>query len=158
MFYSINTIAPVCEEVRVAGKKIVLATGFFDLLHEEHIKFLRKAKETGDVLVVAIESDLRAKKTKGDDRPVETQLIRCQKVSDYADYVVMLPEDFDHFEAFDSLMSAIRPDVYAVSSHTNHIKSKTFLVEKYGGRLVVVHNWNPAVSTTQIIQSTSNQL
>ncbi len=151
MFYTIETIAPVCESLHKAGKKIVLATGFFDLLHSEHIRFLEKAKSVGDVLVVAIESDLRAKKAKGEDRPVDPQQVRGQKVSQFVDYVILLPDDFDHFDAFDSLMSAVRPEIYAVSSHTTHIKSKTFLVEKYGGKLVVVHELNPAVSTTQII-------
>lgn len=151
MFYTIGTIVPVCESIHDSGKTIILATGFFDLLHKEHVNFLKKAKATGDILIVAIESDLRAKKAKGDDRPVDPQHIRAHKVSEYADYVILLPDDFDHFEAFDSLMSAIRPDIYAVSSHTSHQKTKNFLVEKYGGKLVVVHELNPAVSTTQII-------
>ena len=151
MFYTIETISSVCQSIHDSGKTIVLATGFFDLLHKEHINFMEKAKTEGDVLIVAIESDLRAKKAKGEDRPVDTQQVRAQKVLEYVDYVILLPDDFDHFDAFDSLMSVIRPEVYAVSSHTSHIKSKTFLVEKYGGQLVVVHEWNPEISTTQII-------
>lgn len=153
MFYTIETITQVCQSIHNSGKTIVLATGFFDLLHVEHINFLEKAKAKGDVLIVAIESDLRAKKTKGEDRPIDIQEVRGQKVSQYVDYVILLPDDFDNFEAFDSLMSAIRPEIYAISSHTSHIKSKTFLVEKYGGQLVVVHDWNPSTSTTQIINS-----
>lgn len=153
MFYTITSIAPICTELHEQGKTIVLATGFFDLLHAEHIKFLAKARAQGDILVVAVESDERARLTKGEGRPIETQVVRCQKVLAYSDYVVALPPDFDHFEAYDSLMAAIKPNVYAVSSHTDHIKSKTFLVEKYGGHLVVVHDWNPSVSTTQIVNS-----
>lgn len=153
MFYSIVTIAPICHELRIAGKKIVLATGFFDLLHQEHINFLVKAKAVGDILIVAVESDERARALKGEGRPVETQSLRLSHLTPYADYVIALPPDFDHFEAYDSLMAAVRPHVYAVSSHTNHLKSKTFLVEKYGGQLVVVHEHNPSVSTTQTIQS-----
>jgi len=151
MFYTIETIAPVCRSIHDSGKTIVLATGFFDLLHVEHVNFLLKAKVTGDTLIVAVESDERARIAKGEGRPVETQSLRCQKVLKYADYVITLPPDFDHFEAYETLMSAIRPQVYAVSSHTSHQKTKNFLVEKYGGKLVVVHELNPAVSTTQII-------
>jgi len=152
MFHSIQSIALVCHDLRSKNYKLVLATGFFDLLHEEHIRFLRKAKSAGDILIVAVESDERARALKGKDRPVETQILRCQKVSKYADYVIALPPDFDHFEAYDSLMSAISPEIYAVSSHTTHLKSKTFLVEKYGGKLIIVHQLNTDISTTKIIE------
>jgi D-beta-D-heptose 7-phosphate kinase/D-beta-D-heptose 1-phosphate adenosyltransferase len=151
MFYTIESIKSVCSDLHLVNKKIVLATGFFDLLHTEHANFLRKAKAAGDVLIVAVESDERARILKGEGRPVETQDIRCQKVSEYAEYVVKLAPDFDHFEAYDALMESIKPQIYAVSSHTSHQKTKDFLVEKYGGHLVVVHEFNPGISTTQII-------
>lgn len=151
MFYTISSIEPVCLKLRGESKKIVLATGFFDLLHSEHINFLQKAKSAGDVLIVAVESDLRAKEAKGEGRPIETQSLRCKKVSQYVDYVIALPDDFNNFDAYESLMAAIKPSIYAVSEHTAHIKSKTFLVEKYGGQLQVVHAFNPSISTTQLI-------
>ncbi len=152
MFYTIDSIAPICYDLRSKNYKLVLATGFFDLLHAEHINFLKKAKAAGDILVVAVESYERARIIKGEGRPIETQAIRCQKLAPYADYIIALPPDFDHFEAYDSLMSAVRPEVYAISSHTAHQKSKNFLVEKYGGHLLVVHEHNPAISTTKIIE------
>jgi cytidyltransferase-like protein len=174
MFYTIATIAPICRQLHAVGRKLVLATGFFDLLHEEHQNFLVKAKAAGDILIVAVESDVRARVLKGEGRPVETQAVRCQNLlalhspdselpnrsessAPIVDYVIALPDDFDHFEAYDSLMAAIQPAVYAVSSHSDHLKSKTFLTEKYGGELRVVHEHNPAISTTQIIHK-ANQV
>lgn len=151
MFYTISSITSVCKDLHGQGKKIVLATGFFDLLHAEHINFLQKAKAAGDVLVVAVESDERAAKLKGEGRPIETQAIRCQKVSSYADYVIALNPDFDHQGAYESLLVAVQPQIYAVSANTNYKDSKQLLIEKYGGQLVVVHDWNPTISTTQII-------
>ncbi len=153
MSHSITSIEPICASLRDEGKRIVLATGFFDLFHAEHENFLKKAKGEGDVLVVAVESDERARIIKGEGRPVETQSLRCEHVSAIADLCIALPADFDHFEAYDSLMAAVQPTVYAVSSHTEHLKSKTFLVEKYGGKLVVVHGWNPEISTTKILEA-----
>lgn len=168
MFYTIQTITPICRKLHAVGRKLVLATGFFDLLHKEHVRFLEKAKEAGDTLVVAVESDERARVLKGEGRPVETQLVRCEKLSllttsevisphnqtsevRLVDYTIALPTDFNNFDAYDSLMFAVRPGIYAVSSHTSHQKSKKFLVEKYGGKLVVVHEYNPEISTTKII-------
>jgi D-beta-D-heptose 7-phosphate kinase / D-beta-D-heptose 1-phosphate adenosyltransferase len=151
MLYTIDSITKICQDLHEEGKTIVLATGFFDLLHVEHSNFLRKAKEVGDILVVAVESDVRARQLKGEGRPIEPQAVRCQKVASYADFVVSLGDDFDNPMAYESLMAAIRPDVYAVSSHTNHQSLKQQLTQKYGGELVVVHEFNPEVSTSQLI-------
>ena len=162
MFYSIDSISPVCQELHRLGKTVVLATGFFDLLHVEHINFLQKAKAAGDILVVAVESDQRAAKLKGEGRPIEPQEIRCQHIQDLTGklenwktglLVLALPDDFDHQGAYESLLVAVRPQIYAVSSNTEYKDSKQLLTEKYGGKLVVVHTWNPAISTTQIIQN-----
>ena len=38
------------------GKKVVLATGTFDLFHYEHLKYLENAKKQGDILVVAVKT------------------------------------------------------------------------------------------------------
>ncbi len=153
--FTIFSIYPICRKLHKSGRKIVLATGFFDLLHKEHINFLQKAKAAGDILIVGVESDTRARLQKGEGRPVESQARRCQKVSKYADYVVALGDDFDNYTAYESLMQKLQPAVYAVSSHTEHLKNKTFLTEKYGGKLEVVHDWNPEVSTTQIIKNST---
>jgi len=171
MLYTIQSIAPVIHKLRATGKTIVLATGFFDLLHSEHINFLHKARTSGDVLIVAVESDARAKQLKGEGRPIESQATRCQHllslttpgvvsdrietpgVTQCVDYVINLPDDFNNLLAYDSLMQTIKPDIYAVSSHTTHLQSKTSLVQKYGGKLQIVHDFNPNISTTQIINS-----
>ena len=53
---------------RAAGKKIVLANGCFDILHVGHIRYLRGAKELGDILVVAINDDESTRRLKGHGR------------------------------------------------------------------------------------------
>ncbi len=177
MFHTITTISPICVQLHAEGKTIVLATGFFDLLHAEHVNFLQKAKESGDVLIVGVESDERARKIKGEGRPIETQSIRCQHLLDLSiptesvlegsaqpqrgrfdpqgkviDFVLALPDDFDNPAAFESLIKAVEPNFLAVSSHTAHQDKKKALVSRYGGKLVIVHDWNPDISTTKIIQ------
>lgn len=167
MSYSIKSFAPIATQLRNAGHKLVLATGFFDLLHEEHINFLNSAKNAGDVLIVAVESDERARILKGEGRPIETQLIRCDRLSNLTltdsrihgftdsrklvDYIISLDESFNNPAAFESLIEAVRPSVLAVSSHTAHQDKKAMLVEKYGGTLKIVHTHNPEISTSKII-------
>src|SRR5512138_2895345 len=110
MLYTIDSIAPICQDLHKQGQKLVLATGFFDLLHAEHINFLYKARAAGDILIVGVESDLRARQIKGDRRPIEPQEIRCQKVASYADFVIALDDSFDNQVAYESLLAAVKPD------------------------------------------------
>jgi rfaE bifunctional protein nucleotidyltransferase chain/domain len=44
------------------GKRVVLVCGCFDLLHPGHIRLLERARSLGDVLVVAIQSDVSVRK------------------------------------------------------------------------------------------------
>lgn len=153
MFFTIQSIAPTCRKLHASGHKLVLATGFFDLLHSEHIIFLQKARAAGDILVVGVESDTRARAVKGEGRPVESQKTRAQHVAQYANYTILLPDDFDHHEAYASLLAAVKPAIYAVSSHTPHQDKKRAMVEAASAKLLVVHRYNPAVSTTKILAS-----
>tara|TARA_B100000989_G_C19508354_1_gene457607 strand:+ start:404 stop:1870 length:1467 start_codon:yes stop_codon:yes gene_type:complete len=49
-------------------KKVVLCHGVFDVLHAGHIKYLKKAKELGDTLIVSVTSDKYV--NKGPGRPI----------------------------------------------------------------------------------------
>lgn len=142
-------------ELRHHNKKIVLVTGVFDLLHQEHKTFLQKAKQVGDFLVVGVESDVRVQKIKGSGRPVYREQERLQQLQQlaYVDEAFVLPESFSSPQDHEELISYIRPDILAVSSHTSHQDKKRVVLEKYGGVLQVVHEHNPEVSTTKILSS-----
>ncbi|MCA9369280.1 adenylyltransferase/cytidyltransferase family protein [Candidatus Woesebacteria bacterium] len=135
------------------GRVIVLVTGVFDVLHQEHIHFLEAAKEQGDFLVVALESDARVRQIKGPDRPHFSQQQRRQHILDLevADQVVILPEEFSHPNHHRAVISQVRPTYLAVSSHTKHLDKKQAILSEYDGRVVVVLDHNPAESTTQIL-------
>lgn len=53
--------------------KKIFVNGTFDLLHEGHIALINYAKSLGDELNVAIDSDERVKRLKGEDRPINDQ-------------------------------------------------------------------------------------
>jgi len=149
--FTISTIKEIATDLHKKGKKIVLATGFFDLLHTEHINFLQKARAVGDVLIVAVESDERARILKGEGRPVETQAVRLKNLTPYVDYLIALDATFNNPLAFESLIAAVKPQILAVSSHTAHQDKKSALVTKYGGELRVVHTHNPDISTSKLL-------
>ena len=54
---TLDEAVALADRLRAERKRIVLANGCFDLLHVGHVRYLRAARELGDVLFVAINSD-----------------------------------------------------------------------------------------------------
>jgi len=135
-------------------KTIILVTGVFDLLHSEHVAFLQNAKDLGGRLVVGIESDSRVRKLKGEGRPVQSALERKKTLIalKFVDKVFILPNQFETESDHLHLLKLVKPDILAVSSHTPHLDVKRRLMKQVGGKVVVVRNHNPNISTTKILQ------
>ncbi|TQR60784.1 D-glycero-beta-D-manno-heptose-7-phosphate kinase [Campylobacter troglodytis] len=89
-------------------KRLVFTNGCFDLLHYGHIKYLEKARNLGDLLVVGLNSDASVKRLKGETRPINSAYQRaCLLASLYfVDFVVIFDED----TPFD-LIKALKPDI-----------------------------------------------
>lgn len=132
----------------------VLATGVFDLLHEEHLNFLKKAKNLGDRLVVGLESDARVREIKGLARPIlpQDQRLNNLKKLNIADEVFILPEKFSRPEDHLNLVKSVGAKILAVSSHTAHLDKKRLIMEQAGGEVVVVHEHNPKISTSILLE------
>ncbi len=77
------------------GKTIVFTNGCFDLLHIGHIRLLEFAKNQGDILVLAINSDASVRRLKGEKRPIVCEADRAEVLSALScvDYVVIFDED-----------------------------------------------------------------
>lgn len=138
------------KELRKNGKKVVLVTGVFDLLHAEHQRFLSAAAEIGDFLIVGLESDVRVRALKGAGRPLQdqaTRLLQVQKLPEVG-WALILPENFSDPAQREQLIAEVRPDYLAVSAHTDHQTEKARVLAKYGGELKVVLAHNPAISTS----------
>lgn len=43
------------------GRRVVFASGIFDLLHPGHVRLIEQARSLGDILVVAVQSDAAVK-------------------------------------------------------------------------------------------------
>lgn len=138
--------------------KSVLVTGVFDILHQEHIRFLRAARSLGTKLVVGIESDIRVRRIKGKGRPINRSSFRRSQLAalDFVDEIIVLPEQFSKPSDHLRLLQAVSPSILAVSSHTPHLKEKQILMAKIGGELRVVLEENPAISTTKLLARKDN--
>lgn len=132
----------------------VFVTGIFDLLHIEHIRFLKKAKAAGDRLVVGIESDERVKQLKGTSRPIMNEEDRKEMLEalSVVDNVFVLPKKFDTEDAYEKALRSAHADIYAVSESSPYLANKRKLCEKADVRLVVVHEHNPEYSTSTLIE------
>jgi D-beta-D-heptose 7-phosphate kinase/D-beta-D-heptose 1-phosphate adenosyltransferase len=147
----------VWKTVRAAKadyKQIVLVTGVFDLFHSEHAEFLRRARQTGNFLIVGVESDERVREMKGPTRPIQPQEERLQAVlnTGVVDMAAILPEAFDDTRYHRALLAILKPHWLAVSSHSPFQAMKQQLMAEIGGQLVVVYEQNPAISTTKLSQ------
>lgn len=146
----LSQLVPHLMLIHKQKKLVVLATGAFDLLHEEHKNFLQKAKAAGDILVVGLESDKRVSDKKGMGRPIWNQEQRLKAISDlsFVDFAFILPENFktpaDHL----NVLQSIQPNILAVSSHSEFLDRKIQLMSEIGGKVEIVHQHNPAVSTS----------
>jgi rfaE bifunctional protein nucleotidyltransferase chain/domain len=124
------------EQWRLAGERIVLANGNFDLLHVGHVRYLRGAKELGGKLVVAVNSDESVRSLKGEGRPVMPAEERAEIVAALAvvDAVVIFPE-LD----VRPLIREIRPDIQAKGTDytVDSVPERDVLVE-YGGQVAIV--------------------
>ena len=78
---SVNQAVKISKELKSQKKTIVIVGGIFDILHSGHIKFLKKSKEYGNYLFVLLEDDIKAKKEKGDKRPINSQKDRAKVLS-----------------------------------------------------------------------------
>ncbi len=138
---------------RPRTKKLVLTTGVFDILHAEHRQFLKKAKREGEILIVGIEPDTRVRAQKGEKRPVNSQEKRIRNLAseNIADYVFVLPKTIATVKGREELVRKIKPQIYAVSSHTPFQEEKRRIMAKFNGQLKVVYPHNPRISTTLII-------
>lgn len=135
----------------------VLVTGCFDVLHSEHKKLLRAAKDLGGQLLVGVETDPRVHKLKGPGRPINSLTERIKNIQQLgiADEVFVLPEKFDRPEDYKKFTVKLHPDILAVSESTPFLVNKRELMASIGGQVVVVLPHNPKISTSKMLKSTS---
>jgi len=103
-------------------RKVVLASGTFDLLHLGHVRFLEEAKKAGGkdaelVVIVARDSTVKARKGKKPVMPEDQRraLVESLKVVDEA---ILGLEDF----SIDKVIEKIKPDVIAVGHDQDGIE------------------------------------
>ena len=143
-----NELATVLQQLKSEGNVVVTTNGCFDVLHLGHLRYLQAARQLGDLLVVAINSDASVRELKGENRPLIPEDERAEMLAglECVDYVVIFPE-LTPIE----LLSELKPNI--------HVKGGDYkleqlvereVVEANGGKVIVGLNV-PGKSTTNLI-------
>ncbi|MEM7164596.1 MAG: D-glycero-beta-D-manno-heptose 1-phosphate adenylyltransferase [Planctomycetota bacterium] len=138
----------LAERARASGQKIVFTNGCFDFIHVGHVELLQSAKECGDVLIVAVNTDESVRRLKGDDRPIHTHEERGRVLSAMTaiDHIVFFEEDTPI-----DLIEALRPDVLVKGAdYQGGVVIGREIVEANGGRVELIPIV-PENSTTSIL-------
>ena len=143
------------EYLKKEGNKIVWTNGCFDILHTGHVKYLRSAKDQGDILVVGINSDDSVQALKGPERPIIPERQRAEVLSslDCVDYVTIF-RDTDTV----GLLKKLEPHVYAKGGDydlDSIVQEERHAVESYGGEIRILPFVEDA-STSRIISRIAN--
>ena len=136
------------------NKKIVFTNGCFDIMHVGHIRYMQKAAQLGDVLVVGLNSDDSVRRLKGSERPINHQDDRTEMIAalEFVDYVVVFNEDTPY-----ELIKKIQPDVLVKGGDYNpdNVIGRD-IVEARGGELKLLE-FVDGKSTTNIIERIKNE-
>lgn len=135
-----------------SGKQVVLVGGCYDLLHYGHYAFFSHAKQEGDILLVALESDefIRTRKKR---QPVHTQEQRAQMLAAWRmiDGIILLPLMQSNTD-YENLVRAVHPSVIAVTSGDPNLKYKQQHAEKVGAQVKEVIQLLDTFSTSSLLQ------
>lgn len=127
--------------------KKIFINGTFDLLHRGHLEILNYAKQLGNVLYVAIDSDVRVKEKKGELRPIYNQVDRATFLVNLkaVDYVIFFNTD----DELEYLIKELEPDIMVVGSDW---KNKKVIGSEYAKELKFFDRID-GYSTTDTIQN-----
>ncbi len=128
-------LAPLLEAERRGGRTVALTNGCFDVLHVGHVRLLRGARDKGDILVVALNSDASARENKGEGRPHVPLGERMEIVAAISgvDFVTSFGEP-----SAGPLLEALRPDVHVKGTDwTPDTVPERDVVLGYGGRVEI---------------------
>ena len=147
--YTLEELRKVLGKERKKQKTVALAYGRFQLIHIGHIRYLKGAKKTADILVAALSSDDSIKNTCGRSGIILDENARVTLLSSFecVDYVTVF-----HEPTPDNILLSLKPEIFCIGPDSmTDSKSAREIVKSYGGKIAAAGG-EKIRSTSQIIQ------
>src|SRR3712207_5709632 len=147
---SLDQLSKTVEHLKGIGLKIVLTSGSFDLIHLGHAKYLAKAKELGDVLVVGVDSDAKIRRRKGEDRPLVPERERLEMLAHQrpVDLLYLKPDEEERW----ALIRAVEPDVLVLTADHGYDEAAQAELEEIVGKIEVLERQATITTSERIRQ------
>ena len=142
------TLKEKLDTLTKKGKKIAFTNGCFDILHIGHVRYLREAKKTADILVLALNSDASVRTIKGEKRPLvpEDERAEIMAALEFIDFVTI----FDETTPLE-LINLLKPDMLIKGGDWPEDKVVgRDEIRKWGGKLTLIPEIK-GKSTTNIV-------
>lgn len=145
---SLEQLQVAVADARSHGERLVFTNGCFDIIHAGHVTYLEQARELGDRLVVAINSDDSVQRLKGRGRPINPLDRRMAVLAglEAVDWVVCFSQDTPR-----EMLRTLQPDVLVKGGdYSREAVVGWDIVEGYGGEVRVL-DFLDNVSTSAIV-------
>lgn len=150
-----DELLSLVTKARLERKRIVFTNGCFDILHAGHVTYLQQAKELGDILIVAINSDDSVKRLKGPTRPINNEEQRMAVLAGLGsvDWVTSFADDTPI-----RLLKRLQPDILVKGGDYQSIDQVVgaHVVHAYGGDVRVLGVVKDLSTTSTIERITKN--
>jgi D-beta-D-heptose 7-phosphate kinase/D-beta-D-heptose 1-phosphate adenosyltransferase len=125
-----NQLKKAVKAYRDLEYKIVLTQGTYDMVHVGHGRYLKDAKNYGDILIVGVDSDEKVHARKGAGRPIVPEEERVEMLTYFTsvDHVVIKPINAPKW----SLIKIVCPDVLIATAETYNPQQLKQLAEFCG--------------------------
>jgi len=138
----------IVSRLKSEGKKIVFTNGCFEVLHVGHTRYLKQAKDQGDILIIGLNTDDSVKLNKGPTRPIVPEDERAEILAalQCVDYITLFSEETPY-----ELVKRILPDILVKGGDWTVDKIVgNDIVDKNGGQVISLP-FQPGRSSTDII-------
>lgn len=139
----------ILDKEKKNNKIVVFTNGCFDILHRGHIRYLRKAKKFGDILVVGLNNDSSVRTIKGSNRPIIPEIERAEILAslNMVDYIVTFSENTPY-----DLIKFLKPDILVKGAdyQVSEIAGSD-IVKKNGGKVKRI-KLEKGLGTSEIIE------
>lgn len=144
---TLDEIIVIRKQLQDQNKRVVFTNGCFDIIHAGHIDYLSKAKASGDVMIVGLNSDDSVQRIKGKKRPILKESERAFILTniEHVDYVVIFNEDTP-----EHLIAKLIPDIL--------VKGADWDIEDIVGKDIVLANGGEVKTITFVNEQSTSKI